>query len=282
MRSPPLARLAVRPPALTLALLAGALASPLLAHDFWIEPTSFRPEVGATVGVRLMIGQGFRGEALPRNPALIEKFVLVSAGGETEIPGRPADDPAGVVRITAAGLQIVGYRSKDSSVSLEAEKFESYLREEGLEAIVAERARRGESQKPSRELFSRCAKALLSAGSGTTGYDRALGFTLELLPEKNPYALRSGDELPVRLLFQGKPLPGALVVALPYVTPSEKIAQRTDAHGRVRLRLPYGGVWLVKAVHMVPAPAGSGADWQSLWASLTLESPVPFPVSKAP
>ena len=33
------------------------------------------------------------------------------------------------------------------------------------------------------------------------------------------------------------------------------------------------GVWLVKAVHMVPAPAASGADWESLWASLTFEVP---------
>jgi len=31
-------------------------------------------------------------------------------------------------------------------------------------------------------------------------------------------------------------------------------------------------MWLVKAVHMVPAPAGSDADWRSFWASLTFES----------
>ena len=28
---------------------------------------------------------------------------------------------------------------------------------------------------------------------------------------------------------------------------------------------------MVKAVHMVPAPAGSNADWSSFWASLTFE-----------
>ena len=31
--------------------------------------------------------------------------------------------------------------------------------------------------------------------------------------------------------------------------------------------------WLVKAVHMVQAPAGTDADWESLWASLTFEIP---------
>ena len=30
-------------------------------------------------------------------------------------------------------------------------------------------------------------------------------------------------------------------------------------------------MWLIKAVHMVPAPADSNADWASYWASLTFE-----------
>jgi hypothetical protein len=30
-------------------------------------------------------------------------------------------------------------------------------------------------------------------------------------------------------------------------------------------------MWLIKAVHMIPAPAGSKAEWASFWASLTFE-----------
>lgn len=52
---------------------------------------------------------------------------------------------------------------------------------------------------------------------------------------------------------------------------ADKLSARSDRDGRVRLRLKPGGMWLVKAVHMVPAPAGSGADWASYWASLTFE-----------
>ena len=37
-------------------------AASLLAHDFWIEPTAFRPQVGSTVGLSLRFGQGFRGD----------------------------------------------------------------------------------------------------------------------------------------------------------------------------------------------------------------------------
>jgi len=32
-------------------------------------------------------------------------------------------------------------------------------------------------------------------------------------------------------------------------------------------------VWLLSAVHMIDAPPGSGARWESLWSSLTFELP---------
>ncbi len=55
------------------------------------------------------------------------------------------------------------------------------------------------------------------------------------------------------------------------LNPAEKLAARTDNDGRVRFRLRPGGMWLVKAVHMVQAPAGTNAEWESLWATLTFE-----------
>jgi hypothetical protein len=30
-------------------------------------------------------------------------------------------------------------------------------------------------------------------------------------------------------------------------------------------------MWLIKAVHMIPAPSGANADWESFWASVTFE-----------
>ena len=110
-----------------------------------------------------------------------------------------------------------------------------------------------------REQFSRCAKSL----RGGTG-DRPLGFPLELLAERNPHEL-GGALLPIRLTYENRPLPGALVVAINRLRPTEKVTARTDKDGRVRLRIMGDGMWMVKAVHMVPAEA----EWASYWASLT-------------
>ena len=260
-----------------LALLIVAIVlsrASLVAHDMWIDPTTFFPESGQIVGVRLRVGQDLLGDPLPRDPALINQFVFEDAAGRKPLVGRDGGDPAGFLRVATPGLLVIGYRSNPSAVELTPEKFNQYLKEEGLEAVAALRARRNETGAKAHEVFSRCAKSLVLSGSAKEGQaDRPLGFTLELVAERNPYAIRAGQDLPVRLTYENRPLAGALVVAMNRLNPSEKLSARTDHDGRVRFRLPRGGMWLVKAVHMIPAPAGSNAEWASFWASLTFELP---------
>ena len=254
-------------------LLLWALSAPaLLAHNFWIEPSTFTPAPGQRVAVRLRVGVELQGDPVPRDPNLIKRFVAVGPSGEAPVPGVPNTEPAGFETFSAPGLYTIVYESGRSPVELDAAKFETYLKEEGLEAVSAARARRGKSAAGAREVFSRCAKALIAVGGPGSGHDRVLGQRLELVAEKNPYALAGGGELPVRLLYEGKPLAGALVVALQRGRP-DKLTARSDSKGRVTLKLDRPGFWLIKAVHMIPAPADAGADWESLWASLTFALP---------
>lgn len=259
----------------TIRLVALALVlsvAPLAAHDMWIEPAAFVPDAGKIIGVRLRVGQDFLGDPIPRDPALIDQFVSVDSTGRNPVYGRDGADPAGLLRVAAPGMLIIGYQSHPSPVVLQAAKFNQYLKEEGLDAIAALRASRKQTDSEAREIFSRCAKSLLLSGpSAKAEADRALGFTLELVAEKNPYTLHSDEDLPISLTYQGRPLPDTLVVAMNRANPMAKITARTDKKGRVTLRLPQDGIWLIKAVHMIPAPAGANADWASFWASLTFE-----------
>jgi hypothetical protein len=256
-----------------LVVVAIALScAPLLAHDMWIVPTTFSPASGEIVGVRLRVGQDLLGDPLPRDPALVNQFVVEDAEGRKPVIGRDGADPAGFLRVAMPGLLVIGYRSNPSAIELPAETFNQYLKDEGLDTVAALRARRNETGANAHELFSRCAKSLVLSGSTSEGQgDRRLGFPLELVAERNPYAIRAGQDLPVRLTYEDRPLAGALVVAINRQYPSERLAVRTDKDGRVRFQLRPGGMWLVKAVHMVPAPAGTNAEWASFWASLTFE-----------
>lgn len=259
-----------------LALLVVALAAPAVrAHDFWIEPSTFTPTSGQRVALRLRVGQNLQGDPLPRDPRLLQRFLAAGPSGDAPVPGVPNTEPAGVTAFQDPGLYTIVYDSGRSPVELDAAKFETYLKDEGLEKISALRARRGQSAAGAKEVFSRCAKSLIDVAGGAdgTGWDRVFGQRLELVAEKNPYTLRAGGELPVHLLYEGKPLAGALVVALQRDRPEAKVATRSDAKGRVRLKLDRPGFWLVKAVHMIAAPRETAADWESFWASLTFEVP---------
>jgi uncharacterized GH25 family protein len=274
-----------------LTLCVVAAGSGLAAHDFWLEPSTFAPGLDEAVRIHLRIGERFSGESLARNGSLIEKFVIVGPSGERPVPGRDGMDPAGLVRLDAPGIWFVGYRSRPSAVELTPEKFEQYLRDEGLEHIIQERIARRESLLPVRERFSRSVKSLLRYGDqAVQGYDRALGMTLEFVLDADP-ARASGGRVPVRLLRDGRPLPGALVVAYrrdSSATSSgaasqgkasesrnandikEALRARTDKDGRIVLPVS-SGVWLLKSVYMERAAPGSGADWESVWSALTFK-----------
>lgn len=239
------------------------------AHDFWIEPSSYHPAVGETVSIALRVGQDFAGDPVPRSAKLIDSFVVRDAKKQWPVNGFENQDPAGMLRIENGGVAVVSYRSKANPLELPAPKFEEFLRLEGLDRIAATRARRGETNKPDREQFYRYAKTLLRTGDAKPEAIRHIdGFRYDIVPESNPW---SAQPLRVRLLLDGKPAAGMMVSAVHRDDPNARASARSDAQGRATLILPKDGVWLVKSVFMIEAPRDSGADWESLWASVTFE-----------
>ena len=52
------------------------------AHDFWIEPASFRPAVGAKVPLRLLVGQDFAGATTVYLPETFERYDTTGPDGK--------------------------------------------------------------------------------------------------------------------------------------------------------------------------------------------------------
>ena len=254
-------------------MIAAAQAT-LMAHDMWIEPVAFMPQPGQVVALRLRVGQGLIGDPLAHDARLIREFIVDDGSGRKPVVARDGGDPAGLIRPLANGLAVVGYYSTPSVVDLTPEKFTQYIEEEGLDVVAAERAKRKRSTAGGRDAFTRCAKSLVLTGeSSSDQHDRALGLPLELIADRNPYALDASRELPVTLTWQGRPLAGVLVQAVNRKSPADVQRQRTDRNGRVRFHLGNEGTWLIKAVHMQLAAGSDGHDWESYWASLTFAAP---------
>lgn len=93
--------------------------------------------------------------------------------------------------------------------------FDEFVKHEGLNAIGAQLARMSERPAEERRTYAKYAKTLLRVGNGKGAaklYQKALGHRLEIVAEADPFSLRRGGTLPVRLLFDGKPLAGARIV----------------------------------------------------------------------
>jgi len=258
---------------LLLSALLGVVA-PASAHEFWIEPDNFRPPVGKLLDVQLLVGQEFHGSTMIYLPPSFERFVTVNARGTQNIPGVPGDDPAARLTPTEPGLMQIAYQSTRYSLDIDAITFEQYLEKEGLDAVRALRAQRSERDKPVHEVYSRCAKSLLAVGGRDDGLDakKPIGLRLEIVPQTSIYGLKRGQALEVQLLYENRPLVGAQLMAFSKKKPKDRLLQRTDAEGRARFVLPHADVWLLSAVHMIPAPPDAKADWESFWASLSFET----------
>ena len=89
------------------------------------------------------------------------------------------------------------------------------------------------------------AKGLVGSADDAGVYKRVLGHLLELVPQRNPAALKAGELLEVLVLLRGKPLAGAGVEVSNLVDklPEEQIRRwTTDAQGIARVELRPRGV----------------------------------------
>ncbi|HEX4953430.1 MAG TPA: DUF4198 domain-containing protein [Thermoanaerobaculia bacterium] len=256
------------------ALLSLALLVPCsaLAHDVWIVPASFSPVVGEPVAVRLKLGHPQQEvEPVARNPKRLLRLVALTATGEQPLIGQDGADPAGWGRFAEPGLRILVYEGSAAFMELPPDRFEHYLAEEGLDAILAERRERGETTRPGRELYSRCLKALVSVGEPSAEHDRVLGLDAELVLESD-LAAPPAEPLTVRVLRRGVPLAGVLVELVRLDGRGAVQGLRSDAQGRVAFTGVASGAWLVTAVTAERSRAAE-ADWRSVWTSLTFERP---------
>ena len=251
-------------------ILTAAGASTASAHESWVEPESFRVERGSRLPLRVCVADGFEGWSLARDSWRIGSFVAIGRAGEIPVVGLEGSDPAGVVRLTEPGDYVVVYRSNPVFLEVPPSQFDAFLREKGLARVLAIRSQRRSPDTAVREAYARHSKALIRVGTATgRPTDRAIGLALELVAEHDQTG--AGGPWTFRLLHRGRALSGAQVVATRLGTADGELKTRTGGDGRVRFALRDPGLWRVASVHMTPAPRGTGADWESLWTSLTFE-----------
>ncbi|MEO5878515.1 MAG: DUF4198 domain-containing protein [Candidatus Eisenbacteria bacterium] len=262
------------------AICAGLGPGTACGHEFWLAPSTYRAGPRDTLAIRALVGTGFRGEPRPYQTGRTARFTMHGATQIDLAPGVANGEYLWALLVPPDhGGQLIGYRSNFTNIELPAARFEEYLAAEGLDGPLAARRRLGAVARPGRERYARCAKTWVGGVDGRRS-TRTLGFPLEIVPLANP---NGPAPLRIRVLYQGKPLPNALVRTwnralsrghMPFAASARdsvapRQSSRTASDGTLTLDVHRTGEWLVNVVHMVPSEAPLEADWQSLWASLT-------------
>lgn len=206
-------------------------------------------------------------------PARTPAFRHVTATTDEDLLPRTREGTKPLVNLPLQqpGRHVFGLERDAKRIELRALKFNRYLKHEGLTQVLAERKQACERLRRGRERYSRYLKAFMQVGDAADGVSmRSLGHRVELLPDSDLAALRAGDRLSVRLVFEGKPVAGAKIEA--FVKDAhdgvvEGQAAVSDADGRVTFIIARPGMWLVRTVHMRLCTGCGDVDWESFWTS---------------
>jgi uncharacterized GH25 family protein len=252
--------------ALTLVLVVSS------AHEFWIQPVKFFYNPGDRASVRFLVGENLMGEPWDLKRHTIVKLEHRHLDGGRDLLRMVRDDEKENLAVTLsdAGTHLVLLQSNNAFISQEADQFNAYLEEDGLDNVLTFRKKNGDMSKPGTEFYARYAKLLLQVGEVTDKtYQHVVGFPLEIIPDENPYELKRGDPVHFTVLFNSKPLFGAKVRIWNRHDNRTTVQNiHTEKNGKVETRISSPGTWMVSVVTMIPS-AEPGAEWQSYWASLT-------------
>jgi uncharacterized GH25 family protein len=246
------------------------------AHEFWIQPSRFRIAQRTALPLTLQVGDGPERQRSPIPLHRITRFDAIGPRGETiEVRPSLAATVKRDVMLDVPGTYVLILETDNRAYSRQpAERFNSYLEVEGLTPALDYRARTHQMHVDGFERYSRAAKSIVLVGApGSQSHahvTRPLGLQLEIVPAVDPYSEPRPASLPMRILCDGRVLPGALVKLIDleqHIAPVD--ARRTDGSGVATFAMPRSGSWLVSVVWTEPLLNSPDADYETIFASLT-------------
>jgi uncharacterized GH25 family protein len=254
--------------------IALILLAPLLdSHEFWLEPAGFQYKVGDAIRVRFKVGENFEGDNWTGNRSSVGQLKLYYKNVDDNLVSLLPDSTKGdslTLQFFDEGTMMITYESTNKFIRLPADSFLMYLKEDGLQNAINYRSEHGEMDSVGKEFYRRSVKTIFQVGAVKDNlHNKRTGLPLDIIPMAHPYSLKKGEELPLKFLFKGAPLPDALVKAWHRLNGKTTMKDlKTDAQGQLSIPVSLAGRWMVSTVRMERELRDS-AQWQSYWGSLT-------------
>lgn len=241
------------------------------AHEFWLQPKKYRYQVGEDVKIDFMVGESFSGEFWDLNKHKAEKIELYRLSGVSDLTKEVKSGKGNNISVKTdqEGTYLIAMQSNAAYLELDGKAFNNYLKEDGLDDILNERKKLNLLEKPSKEFYTRFAKLMVQVGDKKDDtFKKLLGLQYEIVPDQNPYTLKTGDYLQCKVFFEGKIVPHALVKVWSRINNTTFLQNiYTEKDGSIRFPISTRGDWMVSSVKMLKSEK-AGAEYHSLWASL--------------
>lgn len=260
------------------------------AHDFWLVPSGAQSRLNGTIEIRGQTSSLFPTSLSAVTPDRIASAVVVNGRGSTPLSGLSTSGRSLFVRYRPVeqGQHLFAVQLHPRLVRETPASLRRYMQLEGAPEALARYEREGRlppiaSRDSLTRRYAKYAKTFADVGpAGSRTFGHVVGHPLEFVPLADPSAARPGDTLAVRLLLGGQPLAEAHVhagageagaAALEDTAAARRAAGRdvelvTDANGVLRVPVTTAGLWNLRTLQIIPAPAGSGADWDVHWATV--------------
>ncbi len=256
-----------------LCFAAAYAAAPVFAHDAWLIADQMRVAAKTTVTLDLTSGVEFpKLDGAPK-PENVPAASLRLDGKIVQISDKSAaaNSLQFKTELAQAGVAAFWIKLPPRKLELKPEQVKMFNEEVNAPAELQQTYGNMPEPKHWRGTSMKNPKTFVRVGEpkNDTSWKEPVGLALEIVPEKDPTALRPGDEFPVRVLREGAPFAGFELNA---VSEGDKKGetQKTDANGRATFRLTKAGRWLLKGVeaHKANSP---DLDFEATSTTLTVE-----------
>ncbi len=254
---------------------------PAAAHDFWLQAHPFVMPKPDRALITVLVGHGTARDRWGVDAGHVVRFHTIGPDGDVDRKGVMALGAVGydaILPLARPGAYIVAMETTLTPSQLPFLRFNDYINYEGDTPVIEQRKRLNQEQADGRELYSRRAKTIIQVGpvdaASIARVTRPLGMTLEIVPGKHPQALSSDRNLPLRVLYNGRPLAGALVKLTNLDADAEPVAKlRTGSDGSVIMHIPKPGKWQLNAIWSAVLHNDPRADFGTTFASLAFAVP---------
>lgn len=205
--------------------------NPVAAHDLWLNADDHFPEQGGKAIVKVVFGHNFPYyDILLTRDKLAEFLYLRPDGDKAEIDRTWGD------KGTKKGGALAGEVTFDKP---------------GTYVVSACLKRKGDKENVPSEKYG---KSIMVVGQGNEILSTVLGHRMEIVPLKNPSVIKPGESLPVKILFEGKPLSTYVYATYAgYFSETEPfpVVAKSDGDGLAHVRISQPGTWMVVSNHKV-------------------------------